>query len=162
MTEEQSSVFFKSLDELKNSLENGQDNDQRVLDLSVKSGPTMKNEEEWFTEEYEGQLGVDVYQTKDKIIVKSTIAGVKPEDLEIYIHHDLLTIRGKREQAQEEKEAEYFYKECYWGGFSRSIILPVDIQVDKVEAVFKNGILTIIMPKAAKSKLINVQVKPEE
>ena len=152
MAEEQASVFFKSLDELKNSLDDGQERDQRVLDLSAKNKPALKNDEEWFAEDYEGQLSVDVYQTKDKIIVKSTIAGVKPEDLEIYIHHDLLTIRGKREQEKEEKDADYFYKECYWGGFSRSIILPVDVQVDKVDAVFKNGILTITMPKAAKSK----------
>ncbi len=156
MAEDQ--TFFTSLEELKNNLENGQNDESHVLDLSQK-GLKSAEEEEWFTEDYEGQLSVDVYQTQDKIIVKATIAGVKPEDLEIYIHNDLLTIRGKREQEIEEKDVDYFYKECYWGGFSRSIILPVEVQADKVEAILKNGILTIILPKAQKSKLINVKIQ---
>lgn len=160
MADEQSSVFFKSLEDFKNSMVPDEKNNQPVLDLSGQSNqPT--NEEDWFTEDYEGQLSVDVYQTKDNIIVKSTIAGVKPEDLEIYIHNDLLTIRGKREESKEEEQADYFYKECYWGGFSRSIILPVEVQADKIEAVFKNGILKITLPKANKSKLINVQVRED-
>ena len=159
MSEDQS--FFTSLDELKNNLENGQDDEQHVLDLSQKSNFLSPDEEQWFAEDYEGQLSVDVYQTKDEIIVKSTIAGVKPEDLEIYIHNDLLTIRGKREHEIEEKNVDYFYKECYWGGFSRSIILPVEVQADKIEATLKNGVLTIILPKSQKSKLINVKIQEE-
>ncbi len=161
MPEEQKPAFFSSLDELKNSLENDASGNQHVLDLSEKSNFLTPEQEQWFSEDYEGQLAVDVYQTKDNIVVKSTIAGVKPEDLEIYIHNDLLTIRGKREQEKEEKGADFFYKECYWGGFSRSIILPVEVQADKVEAIFRNGILKIILPKAQKSKLINIKVKED-
>lgn len=160
MTEDQTPAFFTSLDELKNNL-GDQADDQHVLDLSQKAGLKTPDEEAWFAEDYEGQLAVDVYQTKDKIIVKSTIAGIKPEDLEIYIHNDLLTIRGKREGEKEEKDTDYFYKECYWGGFSRSIILPVEVQADKIEATFKNGILKVVLPKAQKSKLINVKVKED-
>jgi HSP20 family protein len=158
MAEEKSSAFFTNLDELKSSLENDQHDDSSVLRLPKKAEP---EQEQWFTEDYEGQLAVDVFQTKDNIIVKSTIAGIKPEDLEIYVHNDLLTIRGKREDEKSEEGTEYFYKECYWGGFSRSVILPVEVQVDKVAASMKNGVLTIIMPKATKSKLVNVQVKEE-
>ncbi|MFA5188277.1 MAG: Hsp20/alpha crystallin family protein [Patescibacteria group bacterium] len=158
MPQDQNSIFFTNLDELKQSLENEPANASHLLDLSPQTEP---QNEAWFTEDYEGQLAVDVYQTKDAIIVKSTIAGVKPEGLEIYLHNDLLTIRGKREQEYEAKDADYFYKECYFGGFSRSIILPVEVQADRVEATLKNGILKIILPKALKSKLINVQIKED-
>ncbi|OGY41338.1 MAG: hypothetical protein A2Y67_01195 [Candidatus Buchananbacteria bacterium RBG_13_39_9] len=155
MTKESSSVFFTNLDDFKNSLESEEKDASHLLDLSKVNKP----EEQWFTEDFEGQLAVDVFQTDDNVIVKSTIAGVKPEDLEIYLHNDLLTIRGKRSQEHEEEKADYYYKECYWGGFSRSIILPVEVQADKVEATLKNGILKIVMPKARKSRLINVQIK---
>ena len=159
MSAEQAKAFFTSLEELKKNLEHDQQDDRHILDLTKKAA--TKTDNEWFSEDYEGQLSVDVYQTADEIIVKSTIAGVKPEDLEIYVHNDLLTIRGKREADCVEETTDYFYKECYWGGFSRSIILPVEVQVDKIDAILKNGILTIIMPKSKKSKLINVRVKEE-
>jgi len=158
MSEDQSSIFFTNLEDLKQSLENDQKNDSHLLNLSSQNNSPAQD---WFAEDYEGQLAVDVYQTKEAIIVKSTIAGVKPEDLEIYLHNDLLTIRGKRESEFEEKEADYFYKECYFGGFSRSVILPVEVQADRVEATLKNGILKIVLPKAQKSKLINVRIKED-
>ena len=159
MPSDQPPVFFTNLDDLKQSLESEPGSDSHLLNLSA---PSLKpQEEEWFAEDYEGQLAVDVYQTNDFIIVKSTIAGVKPEDLEIYLHNDLLTIRGKRIEEYGEEDADYFYKECYFGGFSRSIILPVEVQADRVEATLKNGILKIILPKAQKSKLINVQIKED-
>jgi len=158
MPEDQSSIFFTNLEDLKQSLENDQKTDARLLNLAkTKDSP----EESWFAEDYEGQLAVDVYQTKDAIVIKSTIAGVKPEDLEIYLHNDLLTIRGKRQQELEEKDADFFYKECYFGGFSRSIILPVEVQAERAEATLKNGILKIVLPKAQKSKLINVKFKED-
>lgn len=148
--------FFNNLQDLKESLE---EKPSSVLDLGESD---LKDEEKWFNEDYEGQLAVDVFQDKENIYVKSTVAGVKPDDLEIYLHNDLLTIRGKREEQAENKNADYFYKECYWGGFSRSIILPVEVKTDKVEATFKNGILTITLPKEKKSKVVNVKIKPEK
>jgi HSP20 family protein len=156
--DDQTPVFFTSFDELKNNLENGHGTDRGILNLDSQS---LKNrdQENWFNEDYEGELSVDVYQSDNNIIVKSTIAGVKPEDLEIYVHNDLLTIRGKRESEREANSSDYFFKECYWGGFSRSIILPVEVQVDKIEATLKNGILKIVLPISQKSKLINVQVR---
>jgi len=158
MAEDNTPVFFTSLEELKEGLENDPKGREHFLKVP---GQSLNEQEEWFSEDFEGQLSVDVFQTEDKIIVKSTIAGVKPEDLEIYIHDDLLTIRGRREGEFGESQGDYLYKECYWGGFSRSIILPTDVQVDKVQANLKNGVLTIILPKAAKAKLIPVQFGEE-
>ena len=113
-------------------------------------------------EDGEGQLTIDVYQTENDIIVKSTIAGVKPEDLDVSISNDMLTIHGERRQEEEISEKNYYYQECYWGGFSRSIILPVEIQPDKVDASLKNGVLKIILPKAKKSKSVSVKVNTRE
>ncbi|MBT6691764.1 Hsp20/alpha crystallin family protein [Candidatus Parcubacteria bacterium] len=110
--------------------------------------------------EEEGQLSVDVYQDKNSIIIKSTIAGVEPEDVDITFDNDMITIRGKRHRDKSIKDEFYFYQECYWGGFSRSIILPVEVQTDKIQATIKNGILTITLPKA-KKKDVNIKVKDE-
>ncbi|PIU07742.1 MAG: hypothetical protein COZ85_01370 [Candidatus Moranbacteria bacterium CG_4_8_14_3_um_filter_34_16] len=110
-------------------------------------------------EDGEGQLTIDVYQTENDIIVKSTIAGVKPEDLDVSISNDMLTIHGERRQEEEISEKNYYYQECYWGGFSRSVILPVDVLADKIEASMKNGILTIKMPKADNSRSKKIQVR---
>lgn len=119
--------------------------------------------DEWMDDDdFSGQLAVDVYQTKDEIIIKSTIAGVRTEDIDIAINNDMITIRGKREKDSEVMEDDYFYRECYWGGFSRSIILPVDVKSDKVRANMKNGVLTIALPKADKvNKVTVVKVKEE-
>jgi HSP20 family protein len=97
--------------------------------------------------ETEGQLAIDVYQTNKKIIVKSTIAGVTPENLKISLHHDLLTIRGTRSAGAEVRDNDYLYRECYWGNFSRSIILPAEVDSQRVEAELENGILTITLYK---------------
>lgn len=116
---------------------------------------------EW-TNEYEGQLTLDVYQTKDNVMIKSTIAGVKPENLDITIANDMVTIRGERKKEEEVKPEDYFYQECYWGPFSRSIILPVDIDVEGVNAELKDGILTVTLPKAAKAKTKKIKVRGSE
>jgi HSP20 family protein len=97
--------------------------------------------------ESDGQLAIDVFQTEDKIIVKSTIAGVKPEDLKISLHHDLLTIKGHRETKEDVNEEDYLYRECYWGSFSRSIILPAEVDAKRVEAELESGVLTITLYK---------------
>lgn len=115
---------------------------------------------EWLPEA-EGQLTIDVYQTPSDIVIKSTIAGVKPDDLDITITNDMVTIRGKREKDQEIKTENYYYQECYWGAFSRSIILPLDIEAEKAEAIFKNGILTIRLPKIEKVKTKKIKIKTE-
>lgn len=115
---------------------------------------------EWLGGDYdEGQLSIDVYQTPDKLIVKSTIAGVKPDDIDISINNDMLTIRGKRELQDKIPEENYLIKECYWGGFSRSVILPVEVEAEKVEAGLDNGVLTVILPKAKSAKQFSIKVR---
>jgi len=106
----------------------------------------------------EGQLTIDVYQTPTEIVIKSTIAGVSPEDLDITITNDMVTIKGKREKDEVISEGDYYYQECYWGAFSRSVILPVDVEAEKAEAGMKNGILTLRLPKVEKVKTRKIRV----
>lgn len=108
--------------------------------------------------ETEGQLAIDVYQTEKKIIIKSTMAGVRPENLKISLHHDLLTIKGTRSADAEISEIDYLYRECYWGSFSRSIILPAEVNQKHVDANLENGILTISLQKS-EAKNIEINIK---
>lgn len=107
----------------------------------------------------EGQLTIDVYQTENDVVIKSTIAGVKPEDLDVSINSDMVTIRGERKNEEEVTGENYYYQECYWGSFSRSVVMPTDIIAEKAEASLKNGILTIRLPKAATNKVKKIQVR---
>lgn len=107
----------------------------------------------------EGQLTIDVYQNEDSIVIKSTIAGVKPEDLDVSINNDMVTIKGERRNDEEVTPENYYYQECYWGAFSRSIVLPVDVISEKSEASLKNGILTIKLPKADSTRSKKIQVR---
>lgn len=95
----------------------------------------------------EGQLTVDVYQTEKEIIIQSAIAGVTSGEMDISIAKDVVTIKGERQKADKVKSSGYFHQEIYWGPFSRSIILPVDIDVNRAKASIKNGLLTIKLPK---------------
>ncbi|HMQ01565.1 MAG TPA: Hsp20/alpha crystallin family protein [Candidatus Doudnabacteria bacterium] len=122
------------------------------------STPISKQEEDWMTD-YEGALNIDMYQTKDNVIIKSTIAGVRPDDIDITVANDMVTITGSRKREEKITEDDYFYQECYWGGFSRSVIVPVDIDSEQIEADLKDGILTVVIPKAAKAKTKKVKVK---
>ena len=110
----------------------------------------------------EGQLSVDVFQTPSDIVIKSTIAGVKPEDLDIAITNDMVTIRGRREPDGEITKDDYFYQECYWGPFSRSVILPVDVQTEKSIATLKNGVLTVRLPKSERIRTKKIEIKHHE
>jgi HSP20 family protein len=126
--------------------------------LILNNGAT--GEHSWlnFGEE-EGQLAVDIYQTDDEVIVKSTIAGARSKDIEISLVDDMLTIRGTRELDEEVANDAYLFRECYWGKFSRSIILPVEVRGDKVSASLHNGVLTVKLPKAKRSKHTKIRVK---
>lgn len=125
----------------------------------VQNGNNMdKKEEDWMSD-YEGALNIDMYQTKDNVIIKSTIAGVRPEDIDITVANDMVSIKGSRQKEENVAQEDYFYQECYWGNFSRSVIVPVDIDSEHIEADLKDGILTVIVPKAAKAKTKKVKVK---
>ena len=107
----------------------------------------------------EGQLTIDVYQTEEEIIVESTIAGVDPDDIEIDATSDSVTIRGERQKSAEVMNADYFYQECFWGRFSRSVILPQEVDPDKAYSNLKNGVLTVHLPKINKDKARKISVK---
>ena len=113
---------------------------------------------DWMTDDTEGELAVDVYEDDKHLFIKSTIAGVEPDHLEISLNHDLLTIRGYRQQEQVDSGHDYFCQECYWGSFSRSIILPRDVTADNVSATLRNGVLTISLPKSERHRTIPITV----
>ncbi len=110
-------------------------------------------------EEKDGELTVDVHQTSDKIIVKTMVAGVRPEDLDISITRDMVTIRGKREEERSVKDEDFFYRELYWGSFSRTISLPQEVEIDTAEAVEKHGLLILKLTKVDKGRQTKVRVK---
>jgi HSP20 family protein len=115
---------------------------------------------EWINDEdKEGELTADVYQTPDMLIIKTMIAGVRPEDLDISITRDLVTIKGKREEEKVAKEDDYFLRELYWGSFSRTIVLPEEIDVDESEAIEKHGLLILKLPKLDKKRQSKLKVK---
>lgn len=124
-----------------------------------------KNSEEFLngesSKEAEGQLTVDVCQTDNEIVIQSTVAGVLPDDLEINITTESVTIRGEREREEKVEAKDYLYQECFWGSFSRSIILPQEIDPDRAVATLKNGVLTIRLPKVDRQKAKKIKVKVE-
>lgn len=132
---------------------------------SKKETEAMKESEpleakEWLAETpEEGQLTLDVYQTDKDIIIKSTIAGVDPSDLDISYNNGMLTIKGERKQEEKITKEDYFYQELYWGSFSRSVILPTDIDPDGIDAELKNGILTVRLPKKEAQNQKKIKVK---
>lgn len=110
-------------------------------------------------DEPDGELAVDVYQTPTHIIIKAMIAGVRPEDLDVSITRDMVTVRGKREQYTEGNNGDFFFRELYWGAFSRTIVLPQEVEIEGAEAVEKHGLLTIKLPKMDKGKQAKLKVK---
>ncbi len=102
---------------------------------------------------------VDMYETDDEIVVKATVPGVKPEDLEITVTGNVLTIRGEVKEEEEEKDANYIRQERVFGTFRRDLTLPVEVDVDKAKAEFKDGVLTLRLPKAESAKPKRLQIK---
>jgi len=125
---------------------------------SNKELPTEKKEN-WL-EEGDGQLTVDMYQTPAEIIIQAMVAGIDPDNLDISIDQDMITLKGSRKKEREPEEENYFYKELYWGNFSRSILLPQETDSEKAKASFKNGLLVIRLSKINRetSKKIKVDI----
>ena len=119
-----------------------------------------KSNNKWIEEENEeAELSVDVYQTPTDIIIQTMVAGVKPEDLELSIARDTITVRGEREELRNIDEENYFTKELYWGKFSRTISLPAEVEPEEVEATEKHGLITIKIKKVDKEKKNTVKVR---
>ena len=124
--------------------------------IGVEKTSEEKKEEKGFSLEklnsQEGKLAVDVYQTAKEIIIQSTVAGITPEELNISIENDIIIIKGNRERPNNGKDINYFYQECYWGPFSRQIILPEEVSPSKIKATMEKGVLTISLPKTQRKK----------
>lgn len=106
-----------------------------------------------------GQLAIDVYETDSDIVFVAPIAGVDPDDIEVSITDDVVSVEGERKSAKEATEDDYFVQECYWGKFSRQYILPIEVEAEKGKAEIKDGILTVTIPKALKSQKRVISVK---
>lgn len=112
--------------------------------------------------EEEGQLAIDVYETEDALIVVSAIAGIKTADLDLSLQQDMLTIRGRRTAPVETSTADPLITECYWGSFSRTIILPSSIDPQRTSARMVSGVLVITLPKLSSTGTIPVVESDED
>lgn len=126
------------------------DNQSTAVDHSAKPAPEEMGE---------AQLTVDVYQNDSEIVIRALVAGVRPDELDISITRDMVTISGKRVEHKEVTDDEYVYRELFWGSFSRSIVLPAEVDVDQAEALEKHGLLTIKLPKLNKDRQTKLKVK---
>ena len=158
MPKQKKRSFFERLTGSVRMTEEGADSKNSSSSLVIEKND---NPELWETgaEETDGELALDVYQTASEIIVQTFVAGVKPEDLEINITRDMLTLRGKRMETRTTKEDDYFSKELYWGSFSRTISLPQEVEPEEAEAIERHGLLTIRLPKIDRNKKNHLKVK---
>ena len=113
--------------------------------------------DDWF--EPEGELAIDVYSTEKDVVIQSVIAGVRPEEIDITVENDVVTIKGNRRNPNETEEKHYLHEECYWGPFSRQVFLPEDIDVKNVAAIMKDGVLTLRLPKLHLEKTKQVKIE---
>ena len=115
---------------------------------------------QWVTEEpQEGELAVDVYQTSDSIIIQAMVAGVASDDLSVSVTREMVTIKGKREAPKGVSSENYFFQELYWGAFSRTVLLPAEVETEDVEATEKHGLLSIKLPKIDKDRKKTIKIK---
>jgi HSP20 family protein len=123
------------------------DDDDAAADASAPAAG-QQQEEQWEEEEaVPGQLAVDVYETEDKLVCKARTAGVNKQDLDVSISDGVLTISGTLSSGDEAEALQWHIQECYWGEFSRTLALPVQVKEEEVEAVLKDGVLTISFTK---------------
>jgi HSP20 family protein len=131
-----------------------------VASVDSSAEPSEEGDDGWDTEteDFPGQLAVDVYETPDKLIVKARTAGISRSDLDVSISDNILTISGVLNGGEDEKATNWHIQECYWGEFSRTIALPVQIKEDGVEAVLKDGVLTISFVKEKVTDRIKIPI----
>ena len=136
-------------------LEEEMESPEELSNVKIADKSNIFNEER----DEEAQLTVDVYHTPSEIVIKTMVAGVKPDDLDVLISRDSVTIRGKRSEERTVSNDEYFHRELYWGSFVRTITLPEEIDVDSAEAVEKYGMLILHLPKLDKNRQAKLRVK---
>jgi len=131
--------------------------------FQVKEEFLSEDEESTFEEpagnQEEGELAVDVYQTDSELVIQATLAGVRPEAMDVSYEDDLITISGVRINPNDKEEKSYYHQECFWGPFSREIILPEEVDITKAEAIMKDGIFTLRIPLTERQKAKKIQVK---
>jgi HSP20 family protein len=141
-------------------VEEEQEEPRKIVMGGNKSTRDKKPDNSWIEEENEeAELAIDVYQTPTDIVVQTFVAGVKPEDLELSIGRDIITIVGHRDENRNIDEGNYFTKELYWGKFSRTLSLPQEVEPEEVEATEKHGLLTIRLRKVDKEKTNSIKVR---
>ncbi len=113
----------------------------------------------WLAPASAAGMALDVYETKEQVVVKAALPGVKPDDTQVTITGDTLTIRGESKVEKEIKEENYIRKERSLGSFARSVTLPAGLKADKAEATFENGVLTLKIPKSEEVKPKSIKVK---
>jgi HSP20 family protein len=134
------------------------DDDTQTDEQPVNDQP-VPEEEDWTDDEpVAGQLAVDVYETREKLVVKGRVAGVNKSELDVSISDNTLSIRGTLSAGNEDGVENYFLQECYWGEFSRSLVLPVPVKEDEIEAVLKDGVLTISFAKVKQDTVKKIEV----
>lgn len=133
--------------------------DEESYPVETREAPATKRQNILDDDEEDAQLTVDVYETPSEIVIKTMVAGVKPEDLDVAITRDSVTIRGKREEDRTVSSEDYFHRELYWGSFSRTVVLPQEIDVDEAEAAEKYGMLILRLPKLDKHRQTKLKVK---
>ena len=121
---------------------------------------SMPRETEAGEDAYEGQLSVDVYQTPTDIVIKTMVAGVKPDEVDISITRDMVTIRGHRAESRAIAEDDYLHRELYWGTFSRTVLLPAEVDPEAAEAISRHGLLIVKLPKLDKDRQTKLTVRP--
>ncbi len=136
--------------------------DSEQLPLTSIDTATLDDDdnEDWVTED--DKLLIDVYQDNYNIYIVSPMPGVETDAIDININNDMITIRGRRQEQTETHEDDFFFRECSWGNVSRSVILPVEIDAEKVQAALKNGILTVTLPKVGTGRDITINVRDED
>jgi len=132
------------------------ESDGQPVDDNVGVPPT----DEWDEDDavLPGQLAVDVYETREKLVVKARTAGVNKGDLDVSIADNTLSIHGTLSAGTDDDVENYFVQECYWGEFSRSIALPVPVKEEDIEAVLKDGVLTVSFTKVKQDTVKKIQV----
>ena len=137
----------------------GDDDTTTVAADDSAAAPQPAVNDEWDeSDDLPGQLAVDVYETKERLVVKARTAGVNKHDLDVSIADNTLSIRGTLSAGSEDDVVNYFVQECYWGEFSRSIALPVPVKEEEIEAVLKDGVLTISFTKVKQDTVKKIQV----
>jgi len=145
--------FFERLTGTSRSVNNNLEELEEAENTFPKEDPSLAEDTE------EGELAIDVFQNDNEIIIKTMVAGVKPDDLDISITRDMVTIKGKREIEITIDESDFFHRELYWGTFSRTIVLPQEVDVEESEAIEKHGLLIIRLPKLNKHRQTRLKVK---